>query len=133
MFISERNIGYDSFLLPSQSVTVKEKYRNNLSEIMQSLDRLMIPQLTIRNNDEVTSFDPWEIRRRKKNYLSTQHNYTEILLNIMIIIMWICKDNIIPKISLQTKKFEIFDVSMFSGKNTYLKKKLLFKFYLIWK
>lgn len=58
MFISERNIGYDSFLLPSQSVTVKEKYRNNLSEIMQSLDRLMIPQLTIRNNDEVTSFDP---------------------------------------------------------------------------
>jgi hypothetical protein len=67
----ESHYGYlilGPLLSPAHSVTVRERYRTNPSEIIPSPHRLAVAQLLV-TNSQWLSIDPWELtRRRAKDY-----------------------------------------------------------------
>jgi nicotinic acid mononucleotide adenylyltransferase len=102
----ESHYGYlilGSLLSPAHSVTVRERYRTNPSEIIPSPHRLAVAQLLV-TNSQWLSIDPWELtRRRAMDYLSLlEHTSTllkEAFPNFSITIFYVCKVNNVPIIS----------------------------------
>ena len=111
----ESQVGYvvlGSILSPSHGVTVRERYRNHPTEIIPSPHRLAVAQLMVQSSKWL-SVDPWEItRRRAMDYMSVlQHcreTLTEGFPGIEIKIVYICKENMVPKISPQAMRQENF-------------------------
>lgn len=109
------SVGYivlGTLLSPLHGINVREKYRNYRSEIIPSPHRLTVSQLMVQN-DKFISIDPWEIsRKRAMDYLSLLKHCKEILHEVLpkikTKIIYVCKDNVIPKISLNTMKKENF-------------------------
>ena len=59
-----------SIISPAHGATVRERYRNNRSEIIPSPHRLAVAQLMVQSSKWL-AVDPWEItRRRAMDYLS---------------------------------------------------------------
>ena len=101
-----------TLLSPLHGINVREKYRNYPSEIIPSPHRLIVSQLMVQN-DKFISIDPWEMsRKRAMDYLSVLQHCKEILHeilpNIKTKIIYVCTDNVIPKISLNAMKKENF-------------------------
>mmetsp|Transcript_45153 Transcript_45153/g.78862 ORF Transcript_45153/g.78862 Transcript_45153/m.78862 type:complete len:705 (-) Transcript_45153:156-2270(-) len=102
----EAKYGYvvlGSLLSPAHGATVRERYRTNPSEILPSPHRLAVAQLLVQNS-KLLSVDPWEItRRRAMDYLSllehTQSIIFEQFPDIEIKVMFVCKPNMVPKLS----------------------------------
>ena len=102
----ENTAGYvvlGSILSPSHGVTVRERYRNHPTEVIPSPHRLAVAQLMVESSKWL-SVDPWEItRRRPMDYLSLlqhcKHALTEGFPDVDIKMFYLCKDNMIPKIS----------------------------------
>ena len=111
----ESQVGYvvlGSIVSPSHGVTVRERYRNHPLEIIPSPHRLAVAQLMVQGSKWL-SVDPWEItRRRAMDYMSLlQHcreTLTEGFPSIEIKIVYICKENMVPKISPQAMRQENF-------------------------
>jgi hypothetical protein len=111
----ENQVGYivlGSILSPSHGVTVRERYRNNPAEVIPSPHRLAVAQLMVQSSKWV-SVDPWEItRRRAMDYMSLLQHCREMLTerfpDIEIKIVYLCKENMVPKISPQAMRAESF-------------------------
>ncbi len=94
-----------SLLSCAHSSTVRERYRFHPSEIIPSPHRLAIAQLLVQESKWL-SIEPWEItRRRAMDYLSLLDHTAETLQEhfngIEFSIIYLCKGNMIPKISPQ--------------------------------
>ena len=90
---------------PAHGATVRERYRTNPSEIIPSPHRLAVAQLLVANS-KLLSIDPWEItRRRAMDYLSllehTQQMIAEQFADVEIKVLFVCKPNLVPKLSPQ--------------------------------
>ena len=102
----ENTSGYvvlGSILCPSHGVTVRERYRNHPTEVIPSPHRLAVAQLMVESSKWI-SVDPWDItRRRPMDYLSLlqhcKHALTKGFPDVDIKIFYLCKENMIPKIS----------------------------------
>lgn len=111
----ENTVGYvvlGSILCPSHGVTVRERYRNHPTEVIPSPHRLAVAQLMVESSKWL-SVDPWEItRRRPMDYLSLlQHcrkTLTDGFPDVDIKIIYLCKENMVPKISPLAMKGENF-------------------------
>lgn len=107
----ESRFGYiilGSLLSPAHGVTVRERYRNNASEIIPSPHRLAIAQLMVQESKWLT-VDPWEItRRRTMDYLALLDHVGDLLKTMLtgidVRIVYLCKSNLIPKLSADTLK-----------------------------
>jgi nicotinic acid mononucleotide adenylyltransferase len=100
-----------SLLSPAHAATVRERYRTDVTEVIPSPHRVAIAQLMVEESRHL-EIDPWEItRRRAMDYLSLmEHTQTMVktafgnLLGanaggIDIKILYLCKANMVPKIS----------------------------------
>ena len=92
-----------SLLSCAHSSTVRERYRFHPSEIIPSPHRLAIAQLLVQESKWL-SVEPWEItRRRAMDYISlldhTAATLNEHFNGIEFNVIYLCKGNMIPKIS----------------------------------
>jgi nicotinic acid mononucleotide adenylyltransferase len=92
-----------SIISPSHGATVRERYRNNISEIIPSPHRLAVAQLMLQDS-KWCSVDPWEItRRRPMDYLSFLQHCNEMMKQFFprvdIKVIYLCKANMVPVIS----------------------------------
>jgi nicotinic acid mononucleotide adenylyltransferase len=92
-----------SLLSCAHSSTVRERYRFHPSEIIPSPHRLAIAQLLVQESKWL-SIEPWEItRRRAMDYISlldhTAATLNEHFNGIEFNVIYLCKGNMIPKIS----------------------------------
>lgn len=102
----ERIVGFvvlGSILSPSHGVSVRERYRNHPAEVIPSPHRLAVAQLMVAGSKWL-SVDPWEItRRRTMDYMSLLQHCRAILTEQFpdeeIKIIYLCKENMVPKIS----------------------------------
>lgn len=111
----ERIVGFEvlgSILSPSHGVSVRERYRNHPGEVIPSPHRLAVAQLMVAGSKWL-SVDPWEItRRRTMDYLSLLQHCRAILTEEFpaeeIKIIYLCKENMVPKISPSALRHENF-------------------------
>jgi Cytidylyltransferase-like len=111
----ERIVGFvvlGSILSPSHGVSVRERYRNHPGEVIPSPHRLAVAQLMVAGSKWL-SVDPWEItRRRTMDYLSLLQHCRAILSEEFpaeeIKIIYLCKENMVPKISPSALRQENF-------------------------
>lgn len=92
-----------SIISPAHGATVRERYRNNRSEIIPSPHRLAVAQLMVQSSKWL-AVDPWEItRRRAMDYLSLLQHVAEMLTEhfpgIDVKVFYLCKSNVIPLIN----------------------------------
>jgi nicotinamide mononucleotide adenylyltransferase len=97
-----------SLLSPAHPSSVRERYRNNITEVIPAPHRLAIAQLLVQESKWL-SVDPWEItRKRSMDYLASLEHTAEMLKekipNSEIKVIYLCKGNMIPKISPQALK-----------------------------
>lgn len=127
-----------SLLSPAHPVTVRERYRTNPSEVIPAPHRLAVAQLLVQNSQWL-SIDPWEMtRRRAMDYLSVLERVQRLLSDAFpsmysiqeesgsttdfgqhsphggdmpeIKVMYLCKANLVPKLSAQALKAGNFSV-----------------------
>ena len=111
----ERIVGFvvlGSILSPSHGVSVRERYRNHPGEVIPSPHRLAVAQLMVAGSKWL-SVDSWEItRRRTMDYLSLLQHCRAILSEEFpaeeIKIIYLCKENMVPKISPSALRQENF-------------------------
>eukprot|EP01041_Mallomonas_annulata_P015255 gene15255-32321_t len=92
-----------SLLSPAHASQVRERYRTCPIEVIPSPHRLAIAQLAVEESKWL-AVDPWEItRRRAMDYLSLLEHVQKLmevdLANVNIRILYLCKANMVPKIS----------------------------------
>ena len=113
-YIYYTHIYKGSLLSPAHGATVRERYRTNPSEILPSPHRLAVAQLLVQNS-KLLSIDPWEItRRRAMDYLSLLEHVNTIIREEFefedIKLLYICKPNLIPKLSPQALRENNYSV-----------------------
>ena len=97
-----------SLISPAHGHTVRERYRFHPSEIIPSPHRLAIAQLMLQDSKWLT-IDPWELtRRRAMDYISLLDHFNEVMKEhlpmIEVKVLYVCKANLLPKLSPQTMR-----------------------------